>query len=99
MQELVGINLPVEGLEALRLADAQGLEHEAAAKMMGVSRPTFSRILNEARHTVALALSRGWALSIDGGDFEIIPSTEKARRGQGRRTGRRRDRMKGRMQD
>jgi predicted DNA-binding protein (UPF0251 family) len=74
MHEITGVNLPVEGLEAIRLADAQGIEHEDAAKKMGVSRPTFSRILAEARRIVATALTRGWAINIEGGNFEVTGS-------------------------
>jgi len=62
----------VEGLEAIRLADAEGMEHEEAARRMGVSRPTFSRILSEARRQVARALSNGWAIRIEGGDYEVM---------------------------
>ncbi len=71
MQELKGVTLPVEGLEAIRLADAEGVDHETAAKQMNVSRPTFSRILTDARHQVARALSNGWAIRIEGGDYEV----------------------------
>jgi hypothetical protein len=63
--------LPVEGLEALRLADVQGFDHATAAAMMGVSRPTFSRILAEAHATVASALVNGWGLRIAGGDYQV----------------------------
>jgi predicted DNA-binding protein (UPF0251 family) len=90
LHEIVGTNLSVEGLEALRLADAEGLEHEKAAELMGISRPTFSRILTEARQTVATALSKGWAIHIQGGDFEIIERPPEPDRGWGRgRRGRR----------
>lgn len=58
--------LTPEALEALRLADMEGLYHEAAAERMGVSRPTFGRLLQEARATVAQALVRGMALVIRG---------------------------------
>lgn len=76
MSELRGVVLPVEGLEALRLSDAQGLDQETAAGLMGVSRPTFSRVLAEARATVARALVNGWAIRIQGGDFEVRPRTD-----------------------
>jgi predicted DNA-binding protein (UPF0251 family) len=71
MRDLTGLNLPVEGLEALRLADAEEMEHAAAAEKMNVSRPTFSRILTDARRTVARALCNGWAIHISGGDYRI----------------------------
>jgi predicted DNA-binding protein (UPF0251 family) len=48
--------LRLDELEALRLADIEGLYQQAAAERMGVSRPTFARILARARSTVARAL-------------------------------------------
>ena len=54
--------------EALRLADLEGLYHEAAARSMGVSRPTFGRILENARRKTALAILNGKILRIDGAD-------------------------------
>jgi predicted DNA-binding protein (UPF0251 family) len=65
--ELVEIRLSIEGLEALRLADMEGLTTEAAAVGMGVSRHTFGRVLAEARTRVARALVGGAALRIEGG--------------------------------
>jgi len=71
MSRLKGVVLPVEGLEAIRLADAEGLEHNAAAQLMDVSRPTFSRILNDARRIMAEAITKGWAIRIEGGAYRI----------------------------
>ena len=71
--------LPIEGLEAIRLSDFQGLEQETAAAMMNVSRQTFGRILADARAVVADALVMGKILRIEGGHFEMPP------RGRGRR--------------
>lgn len=61
------VRLDLDGLEALRLADLDGLYQEAAAERMGVSRATFGRILTEARARVARALVEGQALRIGGG--------------------------------
>jgi uncharacterized protein len=73
LSQLREVLLPLEGLEALRLAEVEGLEQGAAARRMGVSRPTFSRVLAQARQRVALALVKGWALRIAGGDYELAP--------------------------
>lgn len=59
--------LGLDGLEALRLADLEGLYHEAAAARMGVSRATFGRIVEDARRRVAEALVEGKLLRIEGG--------------------------------
>ncbi len=61
---LPAVTLGLDGLEALRLADLEGLYQEAAAEQMGVSRPTFSRILAHARSVVADALVSGKVLLI-----------------------------------
>lgn len=75
--------LPLEGLEALRLADRLGLMHEEAAERMNVSRQTFGRVLAEARRIVADALVTGKIIRIEGGDYSF--SGEGPPRGQGRR--------------
>jgi len=48
--------LRLDELEALRLADLEGLYQEAAAERMGISRQTFARILTRAHGAVARAL-------------------------------------------
>jgi predicted DNA-binding protein (UPF0251 family) len=65
--------LPVEGLEAIRLVDYQGLDQETAAAMMNVSRQTLGRILADARAVVADALIMGKILRIEGGHLNRLP--------------------------
>jgi len=74
--------LSIEGLEALRLSDYQGLDQETAAGMMNVSRQTFGRLLAEARAIVADALVTGKTLRIEGGHFEM-PSGGRGRHRRG----------------
>lgn len=62
--------LSVDELEALRLADLEGLYHEDAAARMNVSRATFGRIVEAARRKVAGVLVQGRALKIEGGVVE-----------------------------
>ncbi|WP_243547270.1 DUF134 domain-containing protein [Pseudodesulfovibrio tunisiensis] len=71
LMDLTDIYLAVEGLEALRLADFEGLTMEEGAERMNVSRHTFGRILAEARRVTAEALVKGQALRIEGGNYEI----------------------------
>lgn len=59
------ISLSLDELEAVRLADMEGLYHEDAAASMNVSRATFGRILSEGRGKIAEALIRGKALRIE----------------------------------
>ncbi len=71
LRELEECDLSVEGYEALRLADWEGLNMDDAAQHMGVSRHTFGRILRKARHAVAEALVLGRALRIEGGTYKL----------------------------
>jgi predicted DNA-binding protein (UPF0251 family) len=79
------IFLTVEGLEAVRLSDLQGMDQETAANMMNVSRQTFGRILSEARGVIADALVGGKVLRIEGGNFEMPPFGREGRRRRWRR--------------
>ena len=63
--DLVEVSLAPDEVEALRLADYEGLYHEEAAKRMDISRATFGRILEGARHKVAGAILNGNALKIE----------------------------------
>jgi predicted DNA-binding protein (UPF0251 family) len=64
---LAAIELGVDELEALRLADVEGHYQDAAAEQMGVSRATFARVLAAARTKVARALTEGAMLVVAGG--------------------------------
>ncbi len=74
MSDLKTVVLKDEEWEAILLADHEGLDQDQAAVLMGVSRPTFSRVLASARRTVARALVEGMALEIGGGDFRVLPA-------------------------
>jgi predicted DNA-binding protein (UPF0251 family) len=65
------IYLAVEEAEALRLKDLEGLQQEACAQRMSVSRTTFARVLTSARQKMADALLNGKAIKIEGGNFEM----------------------------
>ena len=83
------VSLTVDELEALRLADYEGLYHEQAAGMMNVSRQTFGRIVSEARSKVATALIEDKALKIGGGVFEVDDNECPMPEHVGQRAGRR----------
>lgn len=61
--------LPIEGFEALRLSDVEGLDQETAAIQMGVSRQTYGRVLAAARRVVAEALVNRYRLKVGGGAY------------------------------
>jgi predicted DNA-binding protein (UPF0251 family) len=71
MTELEIITMQLDELEAVRLADREGLYHEEAAERMGVSRVTFGRILLRARAKLAEALVEGKALLVGEGPVEL----------------------------
>jgi predicted DNA-binding protein (UPF0251 family) len=63
--------LTIEEREALRLADRDGLYQEEASLRMGVSRPTFARLITTARQKTAHALIEGCLLLMEGGDYHV----------------------------
>jgi predicted DNA-binding protein (UPF0251 family)/predicted Fe-Mo cluster-binding NifX family protein len=68
------VSLSRDEAEAIRLADLEGLYQQAAALRMGISRPTFGRIIECAHRKVADALINGKRLLIEGG--ELLPAQE-----------------------
>jgi uncharacterized protein len=63
--DLDEVCLGLDELEALRLADYEGLYHEESAKRMDISRATFGRVLVRAHQKVAEVLLTGKALRIE----------------------------------
>jgi len=70
MKDLEPVILLFEEYESMRLADYEGLTQEEAAKRMRVSRPTFTRIYESTRKSLAKAFVEGKAIFIEGGDYE-----------------------------
>lgn len=66
------VNLTLDELEAIRLADLDGMYQEDAAKKMNVSRQTFGNIVNSAHSKIADCLVNAKALKIEGGIVEMI---------------------------
>jgi len=86
MTLLEEVNLTKDELEAVRLADEQGLYQETAARAMNISRQTFGNIISSARQKIARALLNGKALRIGGGVVRV--ETARGREGyRGRRRG------------
>jgi predicted DNA-binding protein (UPF0251 family) len=83
LRMLEHVSLGVDELEAMRLADSEGLNQEEAAQRMNVSRATFGRIVAQGRSKVADALVHGKAIRIQGGQVEIRPPFDdfRGRRG------------------
>jgi len=67
--------LELEELEAIRLADYEGLYQEDAARQMGISRQTFGRLLSRAHRKIADALLNKKALVVERGSakgFKVV---------------------------
>ncbi|MBP2638427.1 MAG: hypothetical protein H6Q72_4334 [Firmicutes bacterium] len=71
MRNLDEIVLALEEMEAMRLFDMEGLDQGESAEKMGISRPTFHRLITRAHRKVATALWQGKALTIEGGSYRI----------------------------
>jgi predicted DNA-binding protein (UPF0251 family) len=80
LSRLNQVQLLPEELEALRLADLEGLYQEEAAQRMGISRATFQRILSHAHRQVALALVEGQALNLEGNTISPTDTHPRRRR-------------------
>ena len=65
------VELRLDELEAMRLANLEGLYQEQGAERMHTSRATFGRILEEARRKVTKALIQGKAIKIGGGNVDF----------------------------
>ncbi len=78
--EIEEVEVSFAEMEAIRLVDAEQLDMGEAADKMAVSRTTFFRIVNSARHKVATALWQGSALRIEGGVFRVADHEDERRR-------------------
>jgi len=65
------VELSMDQYEALRLADHKQMPHNAAGKIMGISRQTFERILKKARNKVADGIVNGKIIRIEGGQVKV----------------------------
>jgi len=79
-----GVLLALDELEALRLADLNGMSQEQAAALMNVSRATFGRIAARARAKVADALVHGRSIAVEGGEVRFHPPYGRGPQGGGR---------------
>ncbi len=68
---LKSLTLTIDEYEVIRLADFLRLEHLQAAEKMAISRPTFTRLIEKARHKLAQAIVDGLELILEGGNIEF----------------------------
>jgi len=65
------ISLSLDEFEAFRLSDNKGLSQAEAAEEMGISRPTFTRLIEQARKKIAELIVNGKMLNIEGGNIHF----------------------------
>ena len=70
-KQLESVVLSFDEYEAVRLLDYEGLLQEQAAERMNVSRPTLTRIYENARKTIARAFVECKMIVIEGGNVEF----------------------------
>ncbi len=75
------VSLGLDEFETIRLLDYQGLDQEKVAELMGISRPTVTRIYATARKKIAEALTEGKAICIEGGSVETTPPPKMPKQG------------------
>ena len=78
------MKLGLEEIEAIRLKDQLGYDQQNCAVIMGLTRPTFQRVLVNARYKIATALVEGLSITIEGGhylmknrEFECLDCSKK----------------------
>ena len=77
LNKVDAVCLTLDEYEAVRLACLEGLKQAEAAKLMRISRPTFSRILTSAQEKIADGLVNIKAIRIEGGCCEIVRKGKK----------------------
>ena len=69
MVELEIVVVTYEEMEAIRLIDFLGMDQEAAAQRMDISRKSLAGDLQKGRRKIADAVLHGKAIRIEGGSF------------------------------
>lgn len=64
LRELEEIELQADEVEAIKLYEIEGLEQKQAAVKMGISQPTFARLLAKANKKIAQAIIYAKAIKI-----------------------------------
>lgn len=70
MMDLEEITLNIDEWEAVRLTDFLEIEQIEASKKMGISQPTFHRLLKSARKKLTEAIIKGKAIRVEGRNFK-----------------------------
>lgn len=71
LESLEPIEILIDEFEAIKLRDYHDIQQKRSAEIMGVSQPTFHRILTSARKKIAKALINGNSIIITG-NYQLI---------------------------
>ncbi len=77
LSKVEDVYLTLDEFEAVRLACLEDLKQVDAAKLMKISRPTFSRILTSAQKKIADGLVNIKAIRIEGGCCKVVGRSRK----------------------
>ena len=80
LSEIGCVNLQFDEYESFNLVNYQNLSQDEAAEKMDVSRPTFTRMYNNALKKIAQAFVECKALAIEGGNVEFEQQWYKCKR-------------------
>ncbi len=69
LKDLEEIILNIEEFEAIRLKDLEKNDQKTCAKIMGIHQSTFQRLLTKSREKLIIALTKGNAIRICGGNY------------------------------
>ena len=75
--------LSFDEIEAIRLIDSERMGQTKASKKMKISQSTLSRLLKDGRGKIADAITKGYSIKIQGGNFKMVQPTGRGR-GMGR---------------
>ena len=70
--QIFPVIMRLDEYEAIKLADYFQMEHAEASKIMGISRSTFTRLIEKARKKLSTALIEGKKIVIEGGEVQPI---------------------------
>lgn len=79
-KDMEPVVLQYDEYETIRLLDYEGLLQEQAAEKMNVSRPTLTRIYEQARRSMAKAIVEGKMIIIEGGNVQFDQEWFRCRR-------------------
>ena len=68
-EDFESIKMNLDEFEAIRLGDYHNIKQKEAAELMGISQPTFHRIINSARKKTAMSLIEGKKIEINNENF------------------------------